>query len=246
MDLFVIGEDFYRGSTKKSLANGWCDFSALGREQVTSFFGTSVDLGTIWYVTHKIDESGLRSFEEYRRQQMWLRNQGPNVACIIIDGHRTEPSRHTIPTGGERSHYPTENAAILALAQSHLAPNAMLIAAEYEQSPEIPSFLHQKYDGEEILLVPPDFPQNALSNSVRLLHEDLENAPLPHGRPISWNKYLRSKDIADDVKAAIRTSFLRASRTNSGKTQTSPQSGTCRGVAPVELGMPESREVSDR
>jgi hypothetical protein len=176
VDLFVVGEDFYRGSTKKYLGNGWCDFSALGRKQVTSFFGTSVDLGTIWYLTHKVDESGLRSFEECRRQQMWLRNQGPNVACIIIDDHRTEASRHNIPTNGEWSHYATENAAITALARAQLAPNAMLIAAEYEDRPEIQSFLHQKYDGEEILLVPPDLPQNALSTSVSLLHEDLENA----------------------------------------------------------------------
>ncbi len=162
VDLFVVGEDFYRGSTKKQLANGWCDFPAFGRAQVKGCFGDSVDLGTIWYVTHKVDASSLRSFAEHRRQQMWLRNQGSNVACIIIDEGKNEPITDDIPSSGERFHYATENAAITALTRAQLAPNAMVIAAEYEKRPEVLSFLHERYDGEEILLVPPDLPLNAL------------------------------------------------------------------------------------
>ena len=84
-DLFVVGADFYTGSVGKSLKNGWCDFEALGLQQVRKHFGSGWKLRKVWYIAERVDQDALKGFEEQVRQQIWFSAQGTNVKLVVID-----------------------------------------------------------------------------------------------------------------------------------------------------------------
>src|ERR1035441_6335019 len=70
VNLYIDGSDFYRGSTRKDLKNGWCDFRVLGNILVKRHFGSSFDVGKIWYVTN-VDAPEIR-YGEQQRKKLWL------------------------------------------------------------------------------------------------------------------------------------------------------------------------------
>jgi hypothetical protein len=123
VDLFVVGIDFYLGSTRSGrLKDGWCDFRTLGQIQVRRQFGDSYALGAIWYLATRVPPLELRSFREHERQNIWLRQQGAaDVTRIIIDARQTTKRAEPLVPGPE-FRLGTEGAAISALRKTPLAP----------------------------------------------------------------------------------------------------------------------------
>jgi hypothetical protein len=125
VDLFVVGDKFYQGSTRKKLEYGWCDFLALGRE-FASYFGSSRVMGTVWYLAQEVPPDLLRSFEENKRQRMWLCGQGDRVARIIIDGAEYGTRQPGALVPGSEFRCKREQDAVAALSGQNLAPEALL------------------------------------------------------------------------------------------------------------------------
>jgi hypothetical protein len=194
VDLFIVGPDFYRGSTHGRLKDGWCDFQTLGQRKVAEYFGSFRELGGIYYISDLVPRGALRAFEEHRRQTLWLGRQGANVARIIIDP-RQKTGQHATPVPGNALRCQTEQEAISALGKTAPAPDAMVISAEHERPTPLVSFLTERYGNQLIPVVPPDFEMRD-SGSVHLRSEDLAEAQLPDNpctSQTSWDTYNRSR-----------------------------------------------------
>jgi hypothetical protein len=213
VDLFVVGIDFYLGSTRGGrLKDGWCDFRTLGQIQVRRNFGDSYVLGAIWYLATRVPPRELRSFKEHERQNIWLRQQGAaDVTRIIIDASQTTKGAEPLVHGRE-FRLGTEDSAISALRRTHLAPAAMVISGDQERPTPLLSFLDEKYDGQQLVLVPPDFKlrDSRSGHRARFSHDDLEQARLWDEN--SWKDYQRSKDQADLVGRWAKNSFAELHR----------------------------------
>lgn len=198
VDLFVVGSDFYSGSTRTSLKNGWCSFSDLGQRPSREYFGNSRELGVIYYVATRVPPGALNSFEERKRQGMWLGRQGANVARIIIDAACQKTNQQVAPTPGSEFQYRTEEEAVSSLGKATLAPEAMVISADCKHPTPLLSFLEKEYDAELVTLVPPDFEirDSGSGDVVQLSPTDLEEARLKDDScagKISWTEYNQSK-----------------------------------------------------
>jgi hypothetical protein len=111
VDLFVVGKDFYTGSIKRRLKDGWCDFSLLGRQQA-QHLDSSAELGRIYYLNEKVSPDELNAFEEHERQKMFLAVVGSEVTRLIV---------------GDDPRFKTMSDAISWLGREEKAPNAMVI-----------------------------------------------------------------------------------------------------------------------
>lgn len=193
VDLFVVGADFYAGSTKKSLENGWCNFATLGLEQARLRFGTRWGLGTVWYTAERVLPSTLRGFEEYARQDMWLRAQGARVARIIV-GSAQQTKRPGALVAGREYSFRTESEAVSALQTSGLAPAAMVIAVDDEYG-SLLTFVNDRYDHQQKILLPPDSDVCGISGAYRLEPDDLKAARLTGSESDElWKSYKRSRN----------------------------------------------------
>lgn len=197
VDLLVVGSDFYSGSTrdKERLKDGWCDFKALGRNFAQEYFGTSRAIENVWYLATRVSREASRSFEEYRRQGIWLDALDPSVIRMIIDPAPAEPL--SAASGQGELHCSTEGAAIAALRARPLAPQVLVISSGGEESTPLCSFLSERYGSDQIVLVPPDFAMrdDGRGYPVHLRHEDLEAARL--AKEGLWGSYEESKRRAD-------------------------------------------------
>jgi hypothetical protein len=198
VDLFVVGSDFYSGSTRTSLRNGWCSFGELGQTPSRDFFGNSRELGTIYYFATRVAPGALNSFDEHERQRMWLGRQGANVARIIVDAAGQKTRQHIAPTPGSEFRYKTEREAVSSLGNTTLAPEAMVISADRKHSTPLLSFLKERYDTQLITLIPPDFTtwDSGSGDLVQLLPSDLKEARLrddPNAGQIPWDTYNQSR-----------------------------------------------------
>ena len=72
IDLYIDGADFYRGSTAKDLKNGWCNFQKLGGSLSHRHFGTSSEVGRIFYINSPVVRSIRSSFEEEFRKEFFM------------------------------------------------------------------------------------------------------------------------------------------------------------------------------
>ena len=172
VDLLVLGSDFYSGSTrdKERLKDGWCDFKALGSNFAQEYFGTSRAIENVWYLATRVSSEDSRSFEEYRRQGIWLDALDPSVIRI---------------------------SAIADLRARLLAPQVLVISAGVEEGTPLRSVLDESYRSEQIVLVPPDFAMrdDGSGYPVHLRHEDLEAARL--AKEGLWGSYEESKRRGD-------------------------------------------------
>jgi hypothetical protein len=192
VDLFVVGDKFYQGSTRKKLEYGWCDFLALGK-QFVSFFGDSRVMGTIWYLAQNVPPGLLRSFEEEKRQRMWLGRQGERVARIIIEGANYGTRRSGALVPGSEFRCNREQDAVAAIKRQDLAPEALVISADGGEVSPLLSFLEERYDDQRLILVPPDLPMLD-EGKVQISHSHLEAAQLGDDPRISWKDYMESKE----------------------------------------------------
>ena len=201
VDLFVFGRDFYLGSASKTLENGWCEFGALGLEQAKEAFGSSVQLGTIWYLAERVPSDALRSFDEFRRQQLWLSVQGPCVARVIVDPFQSVRRIGEFGSGRECA-FRTEADVVRGLQNASLARDALVISSG-AQFPLVSSFLNEMdamYNGRRKLLVPPESKIRTVANARRLQATELETARLRGDRnDATWNAYKRSKRDSEQV-----------------------------------------------
>ena len=188
VDLFVVGTDFYFGSTRAEgrLRDGWCSFRALGQQQAKKHLDRSSELGRIWYLTEQVSRLELRSFEEHERQRMWLSVLGSDVTRLIIDDKCQKPN------SGNEFRFRTEKAAISFLRGTFGAPHAMVISGEHEQQTALLSFLEEEYR-QPLILVPPDFEMqdSGCSDVQPLSHADLGAARLMHDDV--WREYEKSR-----------------------------------------------------
>ncbi len=193
VDLFVVGADFYAGATYNGrLEDGWCDFATLVEKEAHGYFDRK--LGTTWYLTDHVPPDALRSFEEHKRQGMWLSRQGSGVARIIIDGAKYATRPPGVLSPGHEFRCKREEDAVRVLKQrADLAQDAMVISADGEVGSPLLSFLHEKYDGRLVTLVPPGLEIHD-KGSVRIDRQHLEQARLKHDPRIPWNGYLESKE----------------------------------------------------
>jgi hypothetical protein len=199
VDLFVVGADFYSGSTIKKVKNGWCELGTLGLGQAKWHFGNACKLGTVWYFAKRVPRGELRSFEERARQDIWLRAQSADVARIIIDsGQRTK--RPDALVAGREFQFRTEAEAVSALQGSVLAPAAMVISAGVEQH-SLLTFLDERYHRQRKILVPPHSETQCIGGEHRLSTDALESACLRGSENDNlWKEYERSR--ADKALAA--------------------------------------------
>jgi hypothetical protein len=181
VDLFVVGTDFYMGATRNGrLEDGWCDFPTLVEEEAkaTDYFGWP--LGTTWYLTDQVSTESLRAFEEHKRQSMWLSRQGSGVARIIVDGAKYGTRPPGVLSPGHEFRCKREEDAVRVLKQREdLAEDAMVISADSEAGSPLLSFLHEKYDGRLVTLVPPGLEIHD-KGSVRIDRQHLVQARLKH------------------------------------------------------------------
>ncbi len=184
VDLFVEGTDFYLGSTKAALKDGWCDFPRLGRQQVREHVGSSYEMGSIWYLTEQVSPRELRSFEKHERQKLWLGVLGREVTRLIV---------------GDR--FKSETAAISWLDKAPLAPNAIVIFRDHERQGPLISFLDRRYPNQQaMVLMPPDFEiEDFGRRDVKpFSHDDLAAAHLGHEDV--WREYRKSRARRDKVR----------------------------------------------
>ena len=200
-DLFVDGADFYRGSALKAgrLKDGWCRFRVLAENQGEGYFGHPLNLSAIWYLATQVSPRALRSFEEHKRQSMWLGTQDADVTRIIVNDAGKKPTQLCAQLSGGEFRCRTVHEAISMLRKTPCAPNAMVISADHEQPSPLLSFLDERYGSNLIVLVPPDLElgDGGRRHQALLSHDDLFEArlpePLSEGR-ISWDTYTQSKD----------------------------------------------------
>lgn len=203
VDLFVFGRDFYLGSASKTLENGWCEFEALGLEQAKAAFGSSCRLGTVWYLAERVPSDALRSFDEFRRQQLWLGVQGPGVARIVVDPIQSVRQLGEFGALGRECAFRTEADVRRALQKASLGRNALVISVG-AQFPLVSSFLDEldeTYNGFEMkLLVPPESRIRYVTNARQLQASELEAARLRgEQNDAKWNEYERSKQDGEQV-----------------------------------------------
>jgi hypothetical protein len=192
-DLFIVGADFYPGSTGKRLKRGWCDFDALGLEQARKHFGNNWNLGKAWYFAKRVPRDALKGFEEHMRQNIWLRAQGSKVVRVIID-----PSQGTNPhnafVAGREFSFRTEADALAALKRTALAPQSLLISAGIDQR-SLLTFLDEEYDQEQQILLPPESQVEDIARRYRLEPDELDRACLKGDQNDDlWKSYMRSRN----------------------------------------------------
>lgn len=202
VDLFVFGRDFYLGSASKTIENGWCEFEALGLEQAKAAFGSSRRLGTVWYLAERVPSDALRSFDEFRRQQLWLGVQGPGVARIIVDPIRSVRQLGEFGPGRECA-FRTEADVKKALQNASLTRNALVISAG-AGFPLVSNFLEELDETdngfEKKLLVPPESKIRNVTNARQLQASELEAARLQGEKnDAKWKEYERSKRDSEQV-----------------------------------------------
>jgi hypothetical protein len=192
-DLFIVGADFYSGSTGKAIENGWCDFEALGQAQAQQRFGSNWKLGKVWYIAERVPKDALRGFEEHERQNTWLTAQGTKVVRVVIDSKQLKKNSPPLVAGKEFA-FGTEADAIVAIRGSVLAPAAMVISAGNEQT-SLLTFLDEKYRQQQKILLPPESAVAHIGRKHRLEHADLEDARLRglHNDDL-WQDYLHSRE----------------------------------------------------
>jgi hypothetical protein len=84
IDLYIDGADFYLGSTAKDLKNGWCNFRTLGGPLSRRHFGTSSEVGRIYYLNSPIVRSARSSFEEESRKEFWMGALRQEVEPLVV------------------------------------------------------------------------------------------------------------------------------------------------------------------
>lgn len=192
VDLFVFGRDFYIGATRETLENGWCDFEVLGIEQVKAVFGSSYRLGTVWYLAERVTSDELRSFDEHRRQQLWLEAQGPSVARVLVDPIQSVRQLGQIGLGRECA-FRTEADAARVLRMAPLTREALVISAK-AQFPLVSNVLDEMYDDHKKYLVLPESKIRNVTNGVQLRTSNLADARLlGEENESKWNDYENSK-----------------------------------------------------
>jgi hypothetical protein len=197
VDLFVVGSDFYSGSTRKEgrLKDGWCDFRVLGNKFAYDYFGPSAALGKVWYFATRVSPSASRSFLEHERQQIWLDALDLSVTRKITDAaavaRRVAGSESS--QGSEFSDRP-EDAAFFDLRRDALAPQAMVISANGGNSTPLLSFLNKNCECQPLILVPPDLDlpdDGSRLPPVLISHQDLEAARIDN--EALWRRYEQSR-----------------------------------------------------
>ncbi|MCU1262624.1 MAG: hypothetical protein JWO80_5509 [Bryobacterales bacterium] len=202
VDLFVFGRDFYLGSASKTIENGWCEFEALGLEQAKAAFGSSRRLGTVWYLAERVPSDALRSFDEFRRQQLWLGVQGPSVARIIVDPIQTVRRLGKFGPGSECVF--RAEADIKTALQNASSRRSVLTISAGEQFPLVLSFLEelaQTDNGvQKKMLLPPESEIHSITNARQLQASELEAARLQGEKnDTKWKEYERSKRDSEQV-----------------------------------------------
>ncbi len=196
VDLFVVGSDFYSGSTRKdgSLKDGWCDFRLLGNQFVYDYFGTSDALGKVRYFATRVSPGAARSFLEHERQQLWLDALDRSVTLEITEAAAV--ARRVVGfesgQGGEFADRP-EDTAFAALRRTALAPQAMVISANGGNSTPLLSFLNKNCECQPLILVPPDLemPDDGSRLQVPISHQHLEAARIDNEG--LWRRYEQSR-----------------------------------------------------
>jgi len=177
IDLYVDGADFYLGSTAKDLKNGWCNFQKLGRTLAHRHFGTSSEVGRIYYLNSPIVPSTRSSFEEELRKEFWMGALHQEVEPLVVSRSAN-----------------TE----LALRRPEDAPCALIIAAGPNQHSPTEEALSARYRDYVALAVPPDC-ELSRSGPERFSHSELEAARLENSvyapdTVYRWGAYERSKN----------------------------------------------------
>jgi hypothetical protein len=209
VDLYVVGSDFYRGSTSGigRLKDGWCDFRTLGNSFAQGYFGTSRTIGNVWYFAEKVLPSTSKSFEEHLRQEIWLKSLGPSVTKLV-----SAPRNRRL--GGddagirqvENSGSPGLNEMLPILTKKPLAGEAVVIWADGSSQPSLHEFLDERLDRGLLQLIPPDL--RASGDAVSFSHDDLAAAQLEDEE--AWLLYQRSKGREQFANSITRSDELRA------------------------------------
>ena len=193
VNLYIDGSDFYRGSTRKDLKNGWCDFRVLGRILAKRHFGSSFDVGKIWYVTNA-DAPEIR-YGQQRRKALWLDALRAEVEPEIAYHPKQQAS---VALGLE---------AVADTAGSRLderAPYTIVISADPASLSPMQGVITQN-DGEVVLAIPPDLSVDSDGASsgleVSMIRPfELEGSHLDDtvaskaGQLYTWSDYARSKE----------------------------------------------------
>ena len=137
VDLYIDGADFYSGSTAKALKNGWCNFRKLGRVLAQRYFGTSVDVGKIYYLNSAIGHVATTSYEAATRKQLWM-----GALCQEVDPLIIQRSAD----------------AELVLARPEDGPCALVIAAGRNQFSPTEEGVRSRY-GDNVALAVPQPPE---------------------------------------------------------------------------------------
>jgi len=182
IDLYIDGADFYSGSTAKALKNGWCNFRKLGRALAQRHFGTSVDVGKIYYLNSAIGPSATTSYEEATRKRFWMGALRQEVDPLIIQRSAD---------------------AELVLARPEDGPCALVIAAGRNQFSPTEKAVRARYSDNVALAIPPDC-ELSRSDAWRFSHSDLEAAHLGNAvyapdALYRWDDYVRSKEDSRKV-----------------------------------------------
>lgn len=213
VNLYIDGYNFYYGSTRRNLKNGWCDFRALGDTLASKYFGKS-KVGKIWYVTSLVKPNMNRSFDESKRQQIWLGAlQGADRTVRISRGEFHGSPGHCrekeadVGLGVE---------AIGDAADSFYCgdtPYAIIVSGDRDQFPTIRA-IEARYAGHAVLAIPPDQTPPRLESTqaldVRIITPDeLSSSPLfdevsVEGKRYSWSDYKQSKDESQQVDQYLR------------------------------------------
>jgi hypothetical protein len=195
-NLYIDGYDFYRGSTKNELKNGWCDFRVLGSILEKRHFGSSFDVGKIWYVTN-IDAPEVQ-YGQGRRKKLWLNALGAGVGPVIADYRKPQAN---VALG-------IEAVADAAESRPDEHQHTIVIAADPDLLSPTQAIL-SRYHGKVVVAIPPDLStdRNRAGCGLKVTQiapSDLEHSHLcdtisgKYGR-YSWSEYLRSKDESKEV-----------------------------------------------
>jgi len=234
VDLFVVGADFYAGSTREQgrLKDGWCDFRVLGARQVSEFFGSSYRLGRIWYLASRVEPCTLRAFEESRRQELWLNAQPAAVTRILVDSAAAKKSPGELLPGVEYR-FQTEERAVRAIQAASHSKLTIVVAADHERQTQLVNGLSERNREEPLLLVPPDFllPDNVAGETDHLSHEVLQEARLRD--ETAWTRYELSKNRARIIAEWFEVARAEFRANLASRLSRRPYSGSSRWVKEV-------------
>jgi len=150
-----------------------------------------------------VPRDALRGFEEYRRQDLWLCAQGANTVRIIIDPNQQKKGQYPLVAGKEFS-FRSEVEAVAALRETAIAPAALVISAGKEH-PSLLTFLDERHDRQQKILLPPESEVEYVIGKHRLEHDHLRDARLTGARNDDlWNSYEASRKDKSIVAEWLR------------------------------------------